>query len=69
MLPTALGFHKSIKVTDYDSVLATEAIGFSQEYLLLTYNRSIFMNRKLIMLYIHIFRETTASLEENLHFP
>ena len=43
MLPTALGFHKSIKVTDYDSVLATEAIGFSQEYLLLTYNREVFL--------------------------
>ena len=43
MLPTALGFHKSIKVTDYDSVLATEAISFSQEYLLLTYNREVFL--------------------------
>ena len=33
MFPTALGFPKGIRVTDHESVLATEAIHFSQELL------------------------------------
>ena len=33
MLPTNLDFHKDIKVTDHDSVLATETVDFSQELL------------------------------------